>query len=139
MSDTHPFYKLSSLIDTYNTERNLLDIKGLQDLRENIALNLFLMSDSAAKAISNFDAKEYERRRFYAEREEYYRNGIDERTGKNFNVADSERKARLDAKKIDDETIEALKKKEKVRILLNAVNQILNSIAARTGQLGKNA
>ena len=139
MSDTHPFYKLSSLIDTYNTERNLLDIKGLQDLRENIALNLFLMSDSAAKAISNFDAKEYERRRFYAEREEYYRNGIDERTGKNFNVADSERKARLDAKQIDDETIEALRQKEKVRILLNAVNQILNSIAARTGQLGKNA
>jgi hypothetical protein len=96
------------------------------------------MSDSAAKAVSNFDAKEYERRRFYAEREEFYRNDIDERTGKNFNVADSERKARLDAKQIDDETIEALRQKEKVRIILNAVNQILNSIAARTGQLNKN-
>jgi hypothetical protein len=138
MSDTHPFYKLSELINQYNTDRNLLDIKQLQDLRENIALNLFLMSDSAAKAVSNFDAKEYERRRFYAEREEFYRNDIDERTGKNFNVADSERKARLDAKQIDDETIEALRQKEKVRIILNAVNQILNSIAARTGQLNKN-
>jgi hypothetical protein len=138
MSDTHPFYKLSELIGHYNTDRNSLDIKQLQDLRENIALNLFLMSDSAAKAISNFDAKEYERRRFYAEREEFYRNDIDERTGKNFNVADSERKARLDAKQIDDETIEALRQKEKVRIILNAVNQILNSIAARTGQLNKN-
>lgn len=137
MSDTHPFYQLSALIETYNTDRNLLDIKGLQELRENIALNLFLMSDSAAKAISNFDAKEYERRRFYSEREEFYRNDVDERTGKNFNVADSERKARLDAKKIDDETIEALRQKEKVRIILNAVNQILNSISGRISQLTK--
>ena len=137
MSDTHPFYKLSSLIETYNTERNLLDVKGLQDLRENISLTLFYLSDDAAKAVANFDAKEYERRRFYADREEYYRNDIDERTGKNFNVADSERKARLDAKQIDEETVTALRQKERVRIILNATNQILNSISGRISQLSK--
>jgi len=137
MSDTHPFYKLSSLIDTYNTERNLLDIKGLQDLRENISLTLFYLSDDAAKAVANFDAKEYERRRYYADREEFYRNDIDERTGKNFNVADSERKARLDAKQIDEETVTALRQKERVRIILNATNQILNSISGRISQLSK--
>lgn len=138
MSDTHPFYKLSELIDKFNTERNSLDLRGLQDLRENISLNLFLMADSAAKAIANYDAKEYERRRFYSLKEESYRNSIDERTGKNHNVADSERLARIDAEKIDNETIEALRQKEKVRILLNAINQILNSVAARINQLSKN-
>ena len=138
MSDTHPFYKLSELIDKFNTERNSLDLRGLQDLRENISLNLFLMADSAAKAIANYDAKEYERRRFYSLKEESYRNSIDERTGKNHNVADSERLARIDAEKIDKETIEALRQKEKVRILLNAINQILNSVAARINQLSKN-
>ena len=138
MSDTHPFYKLSELIDKFNTERNSLDLRGLQDLRENISLNLFLIADSAAKAIANYDAKEYERRRFYSLKEESYRNSIDERTGKNHNVADSERLARIDAEKIDNETIEALRQKEKVRILLNAINQILNSVAARINQLSKN-
>ena len=72
MSDTHPFYKLSELIDKFNTERNSLDLRGLQDLRENISLNLFLMADSAAKAIANYDAKEYERRRFYSLKEEEF-------------------------------------------------------------------
>lgn len=137
MSETHPFYKLSSLIDTYNTQRNVLDVKGLQELRENISLTLFYLSDDAAKAVANFDSKEYERRRFYADREEFYRNDIDSRTGKNFNVADSERKARLDAKQIDEETVTALRQKERVRIILNATNQILNSISGRISQLSK--
>jgi len=137
MSDQHPFYKLNELIDTFNNERNTLDLRGLQDLRENISLNLFLMADSAAKAIANYDSKEYERKRFYSEREDFYRNEIDTRTSKNYNVADSERLARLDAKQIDDETVEALRKKEKVRIILNAVNQILNSISGRIAQLSK--
>lgn len=134
---THPFYTLSALIDQFNRDRNDMTALELQDLRENISLNLFLMGDSASRAISNYDAKEYERRRFYAERENHYRNTTDEKTGKLYNVADSERLARLEAKQIDDETVEALRQKEKVRILLNAVNQILNSIAARVNQLSK--
>ena len=137
MSDTHPFYKLSSLIDKYNAEKKLLDIKCLQDLRENISLTLFYLSDDAAKAVANFDSKEYERRRFYAEREEHYRNSIDDRTNKNFNVADSERKARLDAKQIDEETVTALRQKERIRVILNATNQILNSLSGRISQLSK--
>jgi hypothetical protein len=137
MSDTHPFYRLSELIDKYSKERNTLDIKQLQDLREDVALTFFYLSDDAAKAIANFDAKEYERRRFYADREEHYRNDVDERTGKNFNVADSERKARLDAKQIDEETVTALRQKERVRIIINATNQILNSISGRISQLTK--
>ena len=131
------FKKLLELIDTFNNERTQLDLKRLQDLRENLSLTLFYLSSDFAKAISNFDSKEYERRRFYAEREEFYRNSLDDKTKKNHNVADSERKARLDAKQIDDETVTALRQKERVRIMINATNQILNSISGRITQLNK--
>lgn len=138
MSDEqHPFYEMSDLIDIYNTQRENLDLKQLQELRENIALQLFYLSSDAALAIANYEAKDYERKRYYAEKEEYYRNELDDRTGKNRNVADSERLARISAKNIDEETIHALRQKERVRIILNAVNQILNAISGRIAQLSK--
>ena len=133
MSDTHPFYKLSELIDKFNQERNSLDLKGLQDLREDIALTLFYLSDSVSMTIAN----DFARKRFYAEREEYYRYEIDERTGKHFNVADSERKARLDSKKVDDDCAHAFKQKERARLVVLATQQILNSISGRIAQLTK--
>lgn len=137
MSDTHPFYKLSELIDKYNTDRNTLDIRQLQDLREDIALTLFYLSDSCAQTIANAESKDFDRKRFYAEREEYYRKDIDERTGKNFNVADSERLARLDSKKVDDDCAFAFKQKERARLVVLATQQILNSISGRISQLTK--
>lgn len=137
MSDTHPFYKLSELIDKFNQERNILDLKGLQDLREDIALTLFYLSDSVSMTIANAESNDFARKRFYAEREEYYRNEIDERTGKHFNVADSERKARLDSKKVDDDCAHAFKQKERARLVVLATQQILNSISGRIAQLTK--
>ena len=53
MSDTHPFFVLTELINEFNTNRNSMTLPQLQDLRENISLNLFLMADSSAKAIAN--------------------------------------------------------------------------------------
>ncbi len=43
----------------------------------------------------------------------------------------------LNAKQIDEETVTALSQKERVRIILNATNQILNSISGRISQLTK--
>ena len=60
--NTHPFFVLSELIDKFNKERNNMNVDELQELRENISLNLFYISDDAAKAISNYDAKAYERK-----------------------------------------------------------------------------
>jgi hypothetical protein len=137
MSDTHPFYVLSELIDKFNTGRNSMTLQELQDLRENLALNLFYLSDSVSMTIANAESKDYDRKRFYAEKEEYYRNEIDERTGKNYNVADSERKARLDSKKVDDDCAFAFKQKERARLIVVAVQQILNSISGRISQLTK--
>lgn len=137
MSEQHPFHKLSELITKFNEERNSMDISQLQDLRENISLNLFLMADSAAQAVSNYEAKDYERKRFYAQKEEEFRNSIDPKNNKNYSVSDSERMSRLMGADIDRETAEALRQKEKVRILVNAINQILNSISGRISQLSK--
>ena len=134
-TETHPFYQLSDLIDDFNKNRNLMTINQLQDIRENIALNLFYLSDSVSQTIANAEARDYDRKRFYAEREEYYRNEIDERTGKPHNVADSERKARLEAKEVDDACSFAFKQKERARLIVIAVQQILNSISGRIGQL----
>ena len=47
-TETHPFYKLSELIDTFNENRNRMTAQELQDLRENISLNLFYLSDSVS-------------------------------------------------------------------------------------------
>lgn len=136
-TETHPFYKLSELIDLFNTNRNKMTVNELQDLRENISLNLFYLSDSVSQTIANAESKDYERKRFYAEKEEYYRNQIDERTNKCYNVADSERLARLDAKDVDEACAFAFKQKERARLVVIAVQQILNSISARVNQLSK--
>lgn len=137
VNNTHPFFVLSSLIDKFNSERNSMSIEELQDLRENIALNLFYISDSAAQAVANYDAKTYERKSLQAEKEEMYRNEIDDRTGKVHTVADSERLARLQLKDVEKEEVEALRQKERIRIILSAVQQILNSLSGRINQLSK--
>lgn len=135
MSETHPFFKLSELIDKFNNERNLLDLKQLQDLREDLALTLFYLSDSVSQTIANAESKDYDRKRHYAEMEEFYRNEVDERTGKNYNVADSERKARMASKDVDDACAFSFKQKERARLVVLATQQILNSLSGRISQL----
>ena len=137
MLDTKHYTELTNLIDKFNKERNSMTVLELQTLREDMALTFFYISDFSSRCIANYDAKDYERKRFYAEKEEQHRNEVDERTGKNYNVADSERLARIDGKKIDEETVEALRQKEKIRIITIATQQILNSLSARINQLQK--
>jgi len=135
--DLHPFYKLNNLIEEFNNTRENINLERLQALREDIAINLFLLSDSVSQTIANAESKDYDRKRFYAEKEEFYRNSIDERTGKNHNVADSERLARLDAKDIDEACSFAYKQKERARLVVIAVQQILNSISGRISNYSK--
>ena len=139
MTDTKQYTELAKLIEKFNSERNTLDLKGLQTLREDISLTYFYLADFSARCIANFDAKDYERKRFYAERENIYRTTVDTNTGKHYNVADSERLARIDAKEVDDSTVEALRQKEKIRIVNTATQQILNSLSSRINQLNNQA
>lgn len=137
VSETHPFYKLTELIEIFDKNRNSMSVQELQELRENIALNLFYLSNDVSLTIANAESKDFSRKRFYAEREEFYRNDVDERTGKKYTVADAERLARLEAKDVDEECAFAFKQKERARLVVLAVQQILNSISGRITQLTK--
>lgn len=131
------FQELSENIDKFNKGRDSMTVEELQDLRETISLNLFYLSDQASQAIANYDAKNYERKSLQAEREESYRCKIDPRTNKTYTVADSERLARIELKEAEKKEVEALRQKERVRIILTAVHQILNSLSGRINQLSK--
>ena|SRR5690606_14449876 len=130
----HPFNRLVELIEEYAEKKQIMTVEELQTMREDISLNLFLMNDSAAKAISNYDAEDYKRKRFYAERQEHYR-GKKNEDGKIYTVADSERLARLEAEEVDNRVIEALRQKERVRLIVTATKEILNAIAGRISQI----
>jgi len=136
-NESHPFHKLMSFVEEYNENRESFNMEKLQLMREDIAINLLLLSDSVSQTIANAESKDYDRKRFYAQREEHYRNEIDKRTGKNHNVADSERLARLDAKEIDEACAFAYKQKERARLTVIAIQQILNSISGRISNYSK--
>jgi hypothetical protein len=137
MLDTKHYTELSNLIDKFNIERNSLDLKGLQTLREDIALTFFYIADFSARCIANFDAKDYDRKRFYSIKETEYRSQTDVTTGKKYTIADVERMARMEAKDYDNATVDALRQKEKMRIINTATQQILNSLSSRIQQFSK--
>lgn len=131
-NNEHPFHRLTELIDDYNIKQKSYDAEQLQNLRENIALTLFYLADSASKAISNFDAADYERKRSYAELVEKHK--YDDNGSKN-TVAVTESLARIDNKEKEEAVVEALRQKEKVRIILSSTNQILNALSSRIGMI----
>ena len=51
--DLHPFFKLEKLIIEFNDTRENSNLEKLQLLREDIAINLFLLSDSVSQTIAN--------------------------------------------------------------------------------------
>ena len=56
--DLHPFFKLEKLIIEFNDTRENSNLEKLQLLREDIAINLFLLSDSVSQTIANAESKE---------------------------------------------------------------------------------
>lgn len=133
--DKHPYIKLSELIDEYNKDKNSYDKNRLQDLRENISLTLFYLADSFSLAISNYDAADWNRKRNYAELIEA--NEYDEDGNKN-TVAVKESLARIGNKEYEEKVVEALRQKEKARMILSATNQVLNSISSRLHMIQQN-
>lgn len=133
--DKHPYIKLSELIDEYNKNKKSYDKNKLQDLRENISLTLFYLVDSFSLAISNYDAADWDRKRNYAELIEA--NDYDEEGNKN-TVAVKESLARIGNKEYEEKVVEALRQKEKARMILSATNQVLNSISSRLHMIQQN-
>lgn len=138
MSDKkpHPFTELSNLIADYKKNKNSFDIKQLQDLRENISLTLFYLSDSGSLALANYEMAEHNRKIAMAEKEQFYRDGSGE-DGKKMTVSEAQNLARIDCKEEAEASKEALRQKERVKIILSSTNQILNSISSRIHMINK--
>ena len=113
----HPFERLSDLIDDYAKNKNSYDANKLQNLRENIALNLFYLSDSASEALSRYDRAEHERKMKMAEREQFHREEEDD-NGKRMTVTEAQNLARIDCRDEVNASKEAHRQKERVRIIL---------------------
>lgn len=130
----HPFFQLSEIIEEYDNKRLSFDIDGLQDLRERISLLLFYLSDDISRAISQQEGADFDRKRNYAERFNYWKSEVDE-NGKYFTVAISEAKARIDNEDFEKKYVEATRKQQRVRIILSSTNHILNAIASRISNI----
>jgi len=130
----HPFIRLSDLIKEYSEKKASYSAKELQDMRENISLTLFYLSDSASTALSNYDKADWERKRTYAELIE--ENRYDEEGSKN-TVTVMESLARISNKEKEEAVVEALRQKERVRIILSSTQQILNAISSRLHMIEK--
>lgn len=131
------FSQMSELIGKFNKFKSDMTIPELQTLREDISLCLFYLSDDASRAIANYEANDFKRKQQQAEKETVYRESIDPKTNRNYTVADAERKARLELKEIEQKLSESCRQKERVKIILNAVREILNAISSKINQLNK--
>lgn len=126
----HPFLVLSDLIKKYSENKDSFDVEQLQTMREDISLQLFYLADSVGVAISNYDMKDWERKRNYSELIEKYRQETDE-DGKKYTVAVVESKARIENKEKELEVCEALRQKEKIRLIVSSTTHILHAISSR--------
>lgn len=130
-----PFLELSELIDRYAEGKDSFDIEGLQNIREDISLCLFYLSSDYAKAISNYDRADWERKRSYAELIDAHKYSED---GSKNTVVVTESLARRDNKDKEEEVVEALRQKERAKLVVSSTTQILNAISSKIQQLNKN-
>ena len=131
---SNPFKELSNLIDKYAENKDNYDVENLQSIREDISLCLFYLSSDYAKAISNFDRADWERKRNYAELIEQNKYAED---GSKNTVVQIESLARIANKEKEEEVVEAIRQKERARLIVSSTTQILNAISSKIQQLNK--
>lgn len=136
--DKTPFDEMSELIFFFKTHKDELSIEELQKLREDISLCLFYLSDQASRAISNYEAKDYERKQEQARLEIHYRSILDPKTNKSYTASEAEKYARTELKVFEKNVVASLRQKERVRIIISAVKEILNAISSKINQLSRN-
>ena len=131
---SNPFKELSNLIDKYAENKDHYDVENLQNIREDISLCLFYLSSDYAKAVSNFDRADWERKRNYAELIEQNKYAED---GSKNTVVQIESLARIANKEKEEEVVEAIRQKERARLIVSSTTQILNAISSKIQQLNK--
>jgi hypothetical protein len=127
----HPVEAISKLIDRYNAKKETYDPDDLVSMREDISHQLFLMSDFYSDIRHGHEAADYRRKRCIAEVEERLRGSKSEKTGRNIAREELSNTARLECAEAENDWLEAGRKYYKVKIMVDAVNQILNAISSR--------
>lgn len=132
-----PFKELTQLIAEYEEKRLSFDIKDLIDIRERISLNLFYLSDPISSAISLYERRSYERKSHYSDTI-IRLTGEKDSNGKSIGVTLASEMARVENKEHEKLEVEALRIKERARIVLDAAKQILNAISSRMSNIKPN-
>lgn len=130
----NPFLELSKLIDRYAENKYHYEVEDLQNIREDISLCMFYLSSDYAKAVSNYDKADWERKRNYAELIETHKFAED---GSKNTVVVIESLARRDNKEKEEDVVEALRQKERAKLIVSSTTQILNAISSKIQQLNK--
>lgn len=130
MGKTNHLVELTKLIKEWKKKRNSFDAKQIQDYRERLALSFYYISDEVGDAFSNHLAAEHGRKQKYAERVNFHRSNGE-------TIAVCENTARLDSKKEAEDEVATLRQKEKTKIIVEAVKQILNSVSTRISKISK--
>ena len=130
----NPFLELSRLIDKYAENKDHYEVEDLQNIREDISLCMFYLSSDYAKAVSNYDKADWERKRNYAELVDTYKFAED---GSKNTVVVIESLARRDNREKEEDVVEALRQKERAKLIVSSTTQILNAISSKIQQLNK--
>lgn len=128
------WFSLNNLIEDYAENKSTYSVEKLQDIREDISLQLFKLTDVFSEYIASYEMAEHVRKSFMAEREQYWRTELDD-NGKLMTIAEASNRARIESKKQVEDVKEALRKKKRAEIVLMSVQQILNAISSKINSL----
>jgi len=127
----HPIVEITELVSHYDDNKDNLDIMGLTKLREALAIALLQSAEFYSDLRSGAEAADYNRKQQFASLVESRRGSVDEASGKNYTATQLENLARIDNKVNEDAHVEANKRYYRIRLIIDSVNQILNSISSR--------
>ena len=121
---------LNKLIEDYAENKDTFGLEKIQEMRENISLQLFFLSDLFSEYIASYELAEHVRKSYMAEREQYWRTQLDE-NNKSMTITEAANRARIESKEQVEACKEALRKKKRAEIVLSSVQQILNALSSR--------
>lgn len=111
-----------------------LDPEKVQDIRDNLSEALIYFGEEAARLRAEAEDAELEKKRYLAERKEYWREQFD---GKRGTASLAESNALQDAMDVSKAEIQANKEYYEAKHLIERVDQLINSIASRMKIISK--
>lgn len=122
---------LKSSIERYQINHSTYDLKELQEIRDNISLSLFYLSQEYSYLKHKSDTCEYLKKKKFANECESLRNKSDELTGKKLTREQITDRAFLNSTQENEAMIDSERDFFEMKMIFDTSNQILNSISSR--------